>query len=276
MVSTPEPRESLDPPSKRVKTSHYPPLDDLVSEFAPGALEAPSRLNLSYTQSEPFKHCVIDALFNPGLLQSVQREITEGLSFTEKETDIYKVRNNTIKVSENHVLRSISLQVHQTGDLASLSYLSSAQLSLFPALLRLRNALYSSTFRNFLREVTGCGPLSGTKQDMSVNSYKNGCHLLNHDDVIGTRRVSYILYMPFAGVVGQSWDPSWGGALELYPVISVDDALEPNVKPSKIIPPSWNQVSRTHFIILCVFYNFRSLYSSRYNPVTASIQWKKL
>ncbi|KAF9508132.1 hypothetical protein BS47DRAFT_1377768 [Hydnum rufescens UP504] len=172
---------------------------------------APSNLNLAYTRSEPYKHCVIDALFNPELLFDVQSEIIGGLSFTEKETDIYKV--------------------HQTGDLASLSYLSPTQLSLFPSLLRLRDALYSSVFRNFLREVTGCGPLSGTKQDMSVNSYKNGCHLLNHDDVIGTRRVSYILYIPITGTSGQQsvpWDPSWGGALELYPVTSVEGTLEPN------------------------------------------------
>jgi Rps23 Pro-64 3,4-dihydroxylase Tpa1-like proline 4-hydroxylase len=54
--------------------------------------------------------------------------------------------------------------------------------------------------------------------------------------------------MPISGVSGQqsaSWDPCWGGALELYPVISVEGTLEPTVKPSKIIPPSWNQVSRT-------------------------------
>src|SRR6266702_1065086 len=65
-----------------------------------------------------------------------------------------------------------------------------------PTLIKLRDALYSQKFRDFLRQVTGCGPLSGVKQDMSVNTYRKGCHLLNHDDVIGTRRVSYILYMP--------------------------------------------------------------------------------
>jgi hypothetical protein len=50
---------------------------------------------------------------------------------------------------------------------------------------------------------------------MSVNSYKKTCHLLNHDDVIGSRRVSYILYMPLP--INQPWQPEWGGALELYP-----------------------------------------------------------
>lgn len=73
----------------------------------------------------------------------------------------------------------------QTGDLASLSYLSEEEVSRLQNLLTFRDALYSASFRSFVRKVTGCGPLSGTKQDMSVNSYKKGCHLLNHDDVIG-------------------------------------------------------------------------------------------
>jgi Rps23 Pro-64 3,4-dihydroxylase Tpa1-like proline 4-hydroxylase len=138
------------------------------------------------------------------------------------------------------------LQVHQTGDLASLSYLTADQIKLLPSLLALRNALYSPEFRAFVRTVTGCGPLSGRMQDMSVNSYRKGCHLLNHDDVIGTRRVSYILYMPLP--YGQPWKPEFGGALELYPMLesmekaSAEGVLpEPDPIPSKIIPPSWNQ-----------------------------------
>jgi len=88
-----------------------------------------------------------------------------------------------------------------------------------------------------VRTVTGCGPISGSKQDMSVNTYKKGCYLLNHDDVIGTRRASYILYMPLP--YGKPWKPEFGGALELYPV--VDGTAEPQPTPTKSIPPSWNQ-----------------------------------
>lgn len=130
-------------------------------------------------------------------------------------------------------------QVNQTGDLASLSYLSDEQRALFPNLLVLRDALYSSNFRAFLQAVTGCGPLSGTMQDMSVNSYTRGCHLLNHDDVIGTRRVSYILYMPLP--CDKPWRTEYGGALELYPVRERGAVPEPEVVPVKAIPPSWNQ-----------------------------------
>jgi prolyl 3-hydroxylase /prolyl 3,4-dihydroxylase len=74
---------------------------------------------------------------------------------------------------------------------------------------------------------------------MSVNSYKRGCHLLNHDDVIGSRRVSYILYLPLPHT--EFWKPEYGGALEMYPVKQTPSGLEPEAIPSKIIPPEWNQ-----------------------------------
>jgi hypothetical protein len=75
---------------------------------------------------------------------------------------------------------------------------------------------------------------------MSVNTYKKGCHLLNHDDVIGSRRVSYILYMPLPH--DQVWEREWGGALELYPTrINEEGIAEPLAIPEKSIPPSWNQ-----------------------------------
>ena len=75
---------------------------------------------------------------------------------------------------------------------------------------------------------------------MAVNSYTQGCHLLNHDDVISSRRVSYILYMPLPH--DQTWEENWGGALELYPVKqNRHGQLEPEAIPSKSIVPSWNQ-----------------------------------
>ncbi|KZS97834.1 hypothetical protein SISNIDRAFT_405601 [Sistotremastrum niveocremeum HHB9708] len=201
-------------PAKKQKTAQ--------SAFADGlfATKSVQRLKQQYLTSSPYKHALLPQLFEDGLLRKVRDECINELSFTEKETDIYKI--------------------HQTGDLASLSYLQPEQLALLPSLLTLRNALYSEEFRTFLRTVTGCGPLSGSKRDMAVNSYKKGCHLLNHDDVIGTRRISYILYMPISGEE-KAWKPEWGGALELYDVTVVNGVKEPNPTPSKAIPPSWNQ-----------------------------------
>lgn len=83
---------------KRPKTSHTPDdtdaVSDVVAHFAT-ALFDPSnveQLRTGYVQSTPFKHVVVDTLFRDDLLRSVKDECIEHLSFTEKETDIYKVR----------------------------------------------------------------------------------------------------------------------------------------------------------------------------------------
>ncbi|KAF7352415.1 Nuclear protein [Mycena venus] len=190
------------------------PAKDPTPHFADGVLDHTSiaQLHSGYVSNEPFKYAVVEKLFQDDLLQKVKDECMSELNFTEKETDIYKV--------------------NQTGDLASLNYLSSEQISLLPNLLTLRDALYSPEFPQV--------PAHRTKQDMSVNSYTRGCHLLNHDDVIGSRRVSYILYMPLPHF--QYWQKDWGGALELYPtVVGPNGEREPVCAPSKSIPPSWNQ-----------------------------------
>ncbi|TDL29637.1 hypothetical protein BD410DRAFT_736691 [Rickenella mellea] len=220
--SSPAPSSQV---SKRLKTAHaHTQLSDAAaqSHFASGLFDdqAVQQLKSSYSHSKPFKHVIVEKLFQDDLLTKVKDECIAELSFTEKETDIYKV--------------------HQTGDLASLSYLPESELSRLKSIHTLRDALYSKTFRNFVRNVTGCRALSGTKTDMSVNTYRQGCHLLNHDDVIGTRRVSYILYMPLPP--SQEWQREWGGALELYPVkLGPDGIDEPEPIPVKSIPPSWNQ-----------------------------------
>ncbi len=158
-------------------------------------------------------------------MRNVRSEVQENLSFTPKETDIYKI--------------------HQSGDLANLDGLDDSSLRLLPSLLTLRDALYSPTFREYLSTVTGSGPLSGRKTDMAINVYTPGCHLLCHDDVIGSRRVSYILYLTDPD---SPWKADWGGALRLYPThtFTGEDGL-PTKSPSpdfeKLIPPAFNQLS---------------------------------
>lgn len=80
---------------------------------------------------------------------------------------------------------------------------------------------------------------------MAINFYTPGCYLLCHDDVIGSRRVSYILYLTDPD---EPWEPEWGGALRLFPVqtIKADDGQEartPLPDVAKVIPPAWNQLS---------------------------------
>lgn len=111
----------------------------------------------------------------------------------------------------------------------------------YVTLLAVDHSLVRCTLNLYLYLAKLLIPFPGSKQDMSVNSYIQTCHLLNHDDVIGTRRVSYILYMPIPEE--EPWQPEWGGGLELYPVVTASDGvtLEPTPIPSKTIPPVWNQ-----------------------------------
>lgn len=229
----------------------------IEQRFAPGLFASQFKDNLkqSIASSGPYKHGVIHELMNDSLLRKVRQEIIDNLVFTPKETDIYKVC--------------------QTGDLRNLSGLPKEELDKLPALYALSQALYSPEFRHFLEYVTGSGSLSGTKQDLSINVYKKGCQLLNHDDVIGSRRISYILYLPDpvpdqdaldaasgepeqvagdlkknAGVMTMPlsgtkniavWEyPKNGGALRLYPI------EKPNVPKqdwSLVVPPAWNQLA---------------------------------
>ncbi|KAM0279500.1 hypothetical protein ACHAQH_004561 [Verticillium albo-atrum] len=178
-----------------------------------------------YATSSPYKHAVIHQLADDKLLRNVRDEIRENVSFTPKETDIYKI--------------------HQSGDLANLDGLDDDALGKLPSLLALRDAMYSETFRNYVSHITGCGPLSGRKTDMAINVYTPGCYLLCHDDVIGSRKVSYILYLTDPDV---PWKPEWGGALRLYPVDEKEGeggevAKTPSPDYTKVIPPAWNQLS---------------------------------
>ncbi|KAI1435342.1 Oxoglutarate and iron-dependent oxygenase degradation C-term-domain-containing protein [Xylaria sp. CBS 124048] len=178
-----------------------------------------------YAESSPYKHAVIPELIDDELLRAVRTEIKDNVSFTPKETDIYKI--------------------HQSGDLANLDGLSDDALAKLPSLLALRDALYSQSFRDYVADVTGSGPLSGRKTDMAINVYTPGCYLLCHDDVISSRKVSYILYLTDPDT---PWKPEWGGALRLFPVQTLPGedgqvARMPTPDVSKVIPPAWNQLS---------------------------------
>lgn len=173
-------------------------------------------LKSQHDHASPYRHAVLKDIFDSRLLRLARDEIRNALAFTLKETDIYKV--------------------FQTGDLANLDGLSEEESQKLKSLQTVRDSLYSQEFRDFLHQVTSCGPLSGKQTDMSINDYRHGCHLLNHDDVIGTRRVSYILYLTDPET---PWEAEDGGALELYPVDK--DTHQPLPNPTCKILPHWNQ-----------------------------------
>ena len=210
--------------SKKKQATHY---NGVESQFGKGLFSS-KRLDdytKEYAISKPYKHAVVHDLMNDELLRSVRREIIDNIHFTPKETDIYKI--------------------HQSGDLANLSGLPESALEKLPSLLQLRDALYGKDFRSWISTVANSGPLSGAKTDMAVNVYVPGCHLLCHDDVIGSRRVSYILYLTDPD---KPWQALWGGALRLYPTNNEQDKdgkvyKVPSPEFSKVIPPAWNQLS---------------------------------
>lgn len=74
---------------KKAKKKHVHKLD-----FAEGLLDDANvaRLNSEYRESKPFLHAVVDKLFQDDLLTRVKDECLKELCFTEKQTDIYRVR----------------------------------------------------------------------------------------------------------------------------------------------------------------------------------------
>ncbi|KAJ5781269.1 hypothetical protein N7457_006429 [Penicillium paradoxum] len=220
-------RASLDghaqPQSKKRALSS----EEAAARFRDGLFDTAEQQKYTneYARSSPYLHGVIHPLIEPTLLRSVRNEIETQVSFTEKETDIYKI--------------------FQSGDLANLDGLDDSSISKLPSVLKLRDALYSARFREYLSSVTGSGKLSGQKTDMAINIYTEGCHLLCHDDVIGSRRLSYILYLTDPDT---PWQAEWGGALRLFPTTTKKDAKGEDVKiPSPdyslSIPPAFNQLS---------------------------------
>jgi prolyl 3-hydroxylase /prolyl 3,4-dihydroxylase len=210
------------PSSKKVSTSSSHEASFRSDLFNPGTQ---SSFATAYRDSNPYPHAVVPSLIQDQLLRNVRKEITEHVHFTLKETDIYRI--------------------HQSGDLANLSRLAADELKHLPSLVTLRDALYSGEFRAWVSAVTGAGKVSGTKTDMAVNVYTPGSYLLCHDDVIGSRKVSYILYLTDPD---EPWQPEWGGGLRLYPTevkrnLKGEEVKVPLAEHTLNIPPSFGQLS---------------------------------
>ncbi|KAK6199359.1 Oxoglutarate and iron-dependent oxygenase degradation C-term-domain-containing protein [Scheffersomyces amazonensis] len=206
--------------SKKLNTTFTK--EEITSFFNPKIFNEDLQNDLKKTisESQPYRWGHFSELVDDTLLRQVRNEVLHEIAFTKKETDIYKV--------------------FQSGDLANLSGLDWNDLSKLPSLYKLRSAIYSQQFRDIVSKVTGCGKLSGIKTDMSINVYTKGCHLLTHDDVIGSRRVSFILYLPEPDKV---WNERFGGSLRLF------DSVVPNVPQTDYhskFTPQFNQMAFFH------------------------------
>jgi Rps23 Pro-64 3,4-dihydroxylase Tpa1-like proline 4-hydroxylase len=124
----------------------------------------------------------------------------------------------------------------QTGDLANIDAVGYEDREKLQALTRLRDELYSPTFRAAIESLTGCDTLNA-RVDCAANVYGRSCQLLCHDDSISTRRISYILYVSDGDE--HSWRQADGGVLELYPQSSPGLAASTHPVPTKCIAPNF-------------------------------------
>lgn len=200
---------------------------EMSGVLAPGLLghaDKTFELFEKYRTSGPYPHCFINPICDLKFMKEVHRELTENMKANFKETDLFKV--------------------FQTDELGTLD--AKAMKKTMPHLLKLRTALYSKEFRQFVQNVTGCGELTD-RVDCSSNAYANSCHLLCHDDVIGTRRISYIIYLSDPD---EEWHEEDGGAVELYPIDSKSAVFHnsagpqgiPTAAPTAKIIPQFNSV----------------------------------
>ena len=162
--------------------------------------------------------------------------------------------NSKVKFKESDLFR-----VYQSIDLGNLDPKDTSLCEKMPNLMKLRETLYCPEYRSFIEQITSLekGTLTD-KVDCAVNCHTPGCHLLCHDDVIGTRKVSYILYLT-------DREPEWknedGGRLELYESVieqhehsSSNDNKQsetqrrvPKPIPAKTILPTFN--SMAYFVV---------------------------
>ena len=215
----------MEPAPKRAR-AEASPLDSPLSEglLLPSAQDV---VRERYTAAHPYSYAVIERLCDAERMALIKQEITRNLRADFKETDLFKL--------------------YQTMDLANLS-LTHADVKIrelsakLPQLLALRNALYTQQFRAYMQWVTGCPELTD-RVDMAASIFTQGCHLLCHEDVIGTRAVSFIIYLS-----DDDWQLADGGALELYPLHGqdTDASLQqgvPAAHPAVNILPQFNTMA---------------------------------
>jgi len=175
-----------------------------------------------YKAALPYRHAVLKDFCSKGFLEEVLDELKQSSKVKFKESDLFRV------------YQSIDL-----GNLkASTIEDNEAIRNEIPNLLKLKESLYSQDFREYIEQITDLE--KGTlieKVDCAANCHTQGCHLLCHDDVIGTRKISFILYLTSPS---EQWKEVDGGALELYPS---DAQAEPEVIPSNQILPIFNTMA---------------------------------
>ncbi len=189
-----------------------------------------------HNASLPYKHVIIDDFCDKDVMRAVHDEALSNIKVNFKESDLFKVYQS----DEIGNLNSNSSKEVGSNGSSSNATASSSSSNNMDNLLQLRSTLYSDEFRTFVGNVIGVNDLID-RVDCSINAYSKSCHLLCHDDVIGTRRVSYIIYLTDPD---SEWLDNYGGSLELYPLEDEDSAETgiPKCAPTKVITPKFNRI----------------------------------
>eukprot|EP01060_Flectonema_neradi_P000446 TRINITY_DN1027_c1_g1_i2.p1 TRINITY_DN1027_c1_g1~~TRINITY_DN1027_c1_g1_i2.p1 ORF type:complete len:563 (+),score=102.88 TRINITY_DN1027_c1_g1_i2:65-1753(+) len=176
-------------------------------------------LGKQHDEGTPYKHVALQGLMEDSFLRKVVAESKEHLEATFKETDLFKM--------------------YQTLDLANFVECEDEAImelrKKVPGIIKLRDALYSDKFRKFVQEACNVKEKLTSRVDMALQAYSNGGHLLCHDDVIGTRAVSFIIYLTDPDI---EWTEDMGGELELYP----HEKNIPSAIPTKKVLPTSNSM----------------------------------
>jgi len=229
---------SDEPSSKRLRSEDDSSLHTVIT---PRVFQDMDSILESYRTASPYPHGILYDIFVDGFLDHVREELKVHSKVKFKESDLFRV--------------------YQSIDLGNLEPSRLDLVQAMPHLMGLRKAIYSPTFISFMETICDLEPGTLTGQiDCAVNCHIQGCHLLCHDDVIGTRKVSYIFYLTDPEPI---WTEGDGGRLELYSCLEEEKEKEkeengrkkdddendsiqpkvPNVHPTKMILPLFNSMA---------------------------------
>ncbi|KAJ9471864.1 Prolyl 3 [Diplonema papillatum] len=214
----------MPPAQKKRKVEAASGGDSLFDEqtFSP---ESVRRFAKENREGEPYAHVVVPKLFREEGVRQVVEEARTQLEATFKETDLFKMYQ--------------TLDLANFGDDCADEKMRELRTKV-PGIVKLRDTLYSDRFRAFVRSVCGIEAELAPRVDMAMQAYSRGGHLMCHDDVIGTRAVSFIIYLTDPD---EAWVPEFGGDLELYGLLDGEKKSgRPSDIPVKCVPPTSNSM----------------------------------
>eukprot|EP00428_Durinskia_dybowskii_P025525 CAMPEP_0170244896 /NCGR_PEP_ID=MMETSP0116_2-20130129/22229_1 /TAXON_ID=400756 /ORGANISM="Durinskia baltica, Strain CSIRO CS-38" /LENGTH=600 /DNA_ID=CAMNT_0010495761 /DNA_START=87 /DNA_END=1889 /DNA_ORIENTATION=- len=188
------------------------------------------RLRTEFASAQPFPHVMLRPFLGDAEFRAVREELQK-VDATQKETDLFRFFQ-TQDFAPGGAERSPKRRRAESGAEAS----STSGVAGPTALQTLCDFFGSADFRELCSGISQCGELS-ERVDLAAQIYPPGGHLLCHDDVIGTRKVSFIYYLTDPE---EEWKAADGGCLELYAADRDGYPGTPANRPAKEVLPLSN------------------------------------